>query len=187
MAAPFFRRNYAIVTAIIIAVILYGSFYPFEFRLPEPDIGPWHVLLSTWGEKPGRGDFVANILLYMPLGFFGVLALNARLGFSPRVLLLALVGFLLSLSVELTQYYDAGRDTTLNDLYSNTLGALLGGIIGALFGSNLRWSLLRDVTENREPALLLAGWLGYRLYPYIPVIDLHKYWDALKPVVLHPS
>ena len=26
----------------------------------------------------------------------------------------------------------------------------------------------------------------YRLYPYVPTIDLHKYWDALKPVVFHP-
>jgi len=33
----------------------------------------------------------------------------------------------------------------------------------------------------------LASWAGYRLYPYVPAIDLHKYWDALKPVVLHPS
>jgi hypothetical protein len=24
------------------------------------------------------------------------------------------------------------------------------------------------------------------LYPYVPAIDLHKYWDALKPVVFHP-
>ena len=29
-------------------------------------------------------------------------------------------------------------------------------------------------------------WLAYRLYPYVPTIDLHKYWDALKPVVFHP-
>jgi VanZ family protein len=187
MTTPFFERNYAIVTAIIIAVILYGSFYPFAFRVPEPDIGAVHTLLTSGGEWGSRGDFVANILLYMPLGFFGVLALNARHGFSRRVLLLALVGFLLSLSVELGQYYDEGRDTTIADLCSNTLGTVLGAIVGALFGGTIRWALLRDIADNREPALLLAAWLGYRLYPYIPVIDLHKYWDALKPVVLHPS
>jgi hypothetical protein len=33
---------------------------------------------------------------------------------------------------------------------------------------------------------LLGLWLAYRLYPYVPTIDLHKYWDALKPVVFHP-
>src|SRR5262249_47230510 len=29
--------------------------------------------------------------------------------------------------------------------------------------------------------------LGYRIFPYVPVIDLHKYWDALKPLVLTPQ
>jgi VanZ family protein len=184
---PLLNRRYAIVTAMIMAVILYGSFYPFDFRVPEGGIGPVRVLLGTWGEKPERGDFLANILLYMPLGFFGVLAFASRVAAWRRVAALALLGALLSLTVELTQYYDEGRDTTLNDLYSNTLGTLLGAIGGILVAGRVRWALLRDLVDNREPALLLAGWLGYRLFPYVPTIDLHKYWDALKPVVLHPS
>jgi hypothetical protein len=28
--------------------------------------------------------------------------------------------------------------------------------------------------------------LGARLFPFIPVIDLHKYWDALKPLIFSP-
>ena len=187
MAAPFLQRNYAIVTAVIIAVILYGSFFPFEFRLPEPDIGPVHTLLASWGQWGSRGDLVSNVLLYMPLGFFGVLALNPRLGFAGRVLLVTLLGFCMCVGVELGQYYDEGRDTTLSDVCTNTLGSTLGAIIAVLFGGTIRWGFLRDIKDNREPALLLAAWLGYWLYPYIPVIDLHKYWDALKPVVLHPS
>ena len=34
--------------------------------------------------------------------------------------------------------------------------------------------------------MLLGAWIGYRLYPYVPTIDLHKYWDALKPLILYP-
>jgi VanZ family protein len=180
------NRRYAVVTAIIVAVILYGSFYPFEFRVPENGSGPLRVLLGTWGEIPGRSDFLANILLYMPFGFFGVHALSSRVAWR-RLAALTVLGLFLSLFVELTQYYDEGRDTTLNDLYSNTLGALLGAIGGILVGGRVRWPMLRDLADNREPALLLAGWLGYQLFPYVPTIDLHKYWDALKPVVLHPS
>ena len=175
MAAPFLQRNYALVTAVIIAVILYGSFYPFEFRVPEPDVGAVHTLLTSWAEGDSRGDFLANILLYMPFGFFGALAVTPRLGFSGRVLLLVLAGFAMSLSVELGQYYDEGRDTSLYDLTSNTLGTLFGAIIGALFGGKIRWGVLRDIADHREPALLLAAWLGYRFFPYVPVVDLHKY------------
>ncbi len=29
-------------------------------------------------------------------------------------------------------------------------------------------------------ALLLAAWLAWRLYPFVPVIDLHKYLAALR-------
>ena len=31
------------------------------------------------------------------------------------------------------------------------------------------------------------AWIGYRLYPFVPTIDLHKYWTALKPILLNPS
>ena len=47
--------------------------------------------------------------------------------------------------------------------------------------------MLREISAHRIPVLLLCAWLGYSLYPFVPVIDLHKYWDALKPVVLHPN
>jgi hypothetical protein len=33
----------------------------------------------------------------------------------------------------------------------------------------------------------MAAWMGYRLYPYVPTIDLHNYWCALKPVILFPT
>ena len=63
---------------------------------------------------------------------------------------------------------------------------MIGAAIGWFFGQDFRLPLLREISANRVPALLLTAWLGYRLYPYVPTIDLHKYWNALKPVVLYP-
>ncbi len=34
---------------------------------------------------------------------------------------------------------------------------------------------------------LLFAWVAWRLYPYVPTIDLHKYWNSLKPIVLYPE
>jgi hypothetical protein len=34
--------------------------------------------------------------------------------------------------------------------------------------------------------LLLLAWLGWRLYPYAPTIDLHKYWHAIQPLLSAP-
>ncbi len=35
--------------------------------------------------------------------------------------------------------------------------------------------------------LLLVAMLGYHLYPYVPTIDLRKYWHAVRPLILAPS
>jgi hypothetical protein len=39
---------------------------------------------------------------------------------------------------------------------------------------------------DRPAMLLLAAWIGYRLYPYIPTLDFTKYWHAIRPVLLDP-
>lgn len=186
MGRALINRRFAAIAAIMMAVILYGSLYPFAFRVPETALGPVEALLATWANKPGRGDFLSNILLYLPLGYFGFLAVEAQRPRAFRLLAIVLIGACLSLTVELIQYYDAGRDSTLTDFYSNTLGTILGAFGAMLIGGRFEWPLLKSLADEREPALLLLGWLGYRLFPYVPAIDLHKYWDALKPVVLYP-
>jgi len=35
--------------------------------------------------------------------------------------------------------------------------------------------------------LLLVAMLGYHLYPYVPTIDLRKYWHSVRPLLLAPS
>jgi hypothetical protein len=89
-------------------------------------------------------------------------------------------------SIELTQYYDAGRDTEATDVYTNFAGTLLG-IASALWLGGAGWKKLPLPHGADPPAiLLLAAWAAYNLFPFVPVIDLHKYWNALKPL-LHPS
>jgi VanZ family protein len=176
-----------LITAAIVAVIVYGSLYPFQFRIPMSGIGPISTFLATWNERPGRGDFLANILLYLPLGFFFILGLERGSRFAGKLTTVALAGAMLSLSIELTQYYDAGRVTSATDLYANTLGTLLGGLVAVAFGTGFRLPFIGDVAARPVPTMLVLAWLSYRLYPYVPTIDLHKYWAALKPVVLRPS
>ncbi len=182
------RRNFAIATALMTAVIVYGSLYPFTFRQPTAGLGPAaRALLNSWADAPGRGDFIANIALYTPFGFFAVLAISGIGSAAKRILMAIAAGAILSTCMELTQYYDDSRQTVATDLYANVVGTLLGAIGGSLTGGSFRWPLLREIASNRVPTLLLSAWAGYRLFPYVPTIDLHKYWNALKPVVLHPS
>ncbi len=182
------RRNFSIATVIVIAVIVYGSLYPFMFRQPSAGLSPAaRALFSSWAEAPSRGDFIANMALYTPFGFFAILAIGGARSATKRILMVVAAGAVLSTCMELAQYYDAGRQTAATDLYANVLGTLLGAIGGGLTGGSFRWPLLRDVASERVPLLLLSAWSGYRLFPYVPTVDLHKYWHAVKPVILNPS
>ena len=168
-------------------MIVYGSLYPFEFRIPVGGAGALDTLLGSWATAPGRGDFVANILLYMPLGWLGFLSLSPRMSVGFRLFLMIVAGTALSASMELTQYYDVDRVTSATDVYANSTGVMLGSL-GAI-GLSGRWRVpfIAEISARPIPVALTAAWLGYRLYPYVPTIDLHKYWNALKPVILYPT
>ena len=109
-------RSFLIAAAIIVAIIIYGSLYPFSFRTPAYGTGPVRKLIESWAEAPHRGDFLANIMFYLPLGFFGVLAIAARGRVFLALALAIITGVLLSISMELTQYYVRGRVTAADDV-----------------------------------------------------------------------
>jgi len=179
--------NFSIATAVVIAVIIYGSLYPFVFRQPAYGLGSARTLLDSWKDTPSRGDFIANMLFYTPLGFFAILAIGSRIGGLLRIALVVATGTALSTLMELAQYYDSGRVTSATDVYANVVGTVLGALGSSLAGTDFRWPLLREIATNRVPALLLSAWVGYSLFPYVPTVDLHKYWNALKPVISHPT
>jgi VanZ family protein len=179
-------RNYAIVTVIIAIVIVYGSLYPFDFSVPTDGRNPVSVLLESWADRPARSDFLANILLYMPLGFFGMQSFSRRVGFWVRLPVVVAGGVLLSVTMELTQYYDIGRDTAATDVYANAIGTVIAAPAAILFFGRLRFPLVREIRAQPVPSLLIASWLGYRFYPYVPTVDLRKYWHAVRSVLLDP-
>src|SRR5215469_18878991 len=70
-------KHFTIATTIVIAIIVYGSLYPFAFRPANDGIGPAvRALWESRADQPGRITFLGNILLYMPLGFFAIDALG---------------------------------------------------------------------------------------------------------------
>lgn len=177
---------FAWIAAGIVFVIVYGSLFPFHFHDDHPTIGPLRSLLDTWSAAPGRGDLLANVLLYVPYGLFSVPVLR-RWPALPRILLVTFGGMAMSVALELAQFYLPGRIPALSDVYANTIGALLGSAAGAkAFGRSRRWPIV-NVELRPFVVLLLASWLGYRLFPYVPTIDLHKYWTAIKPLIFSPS
>jgi VanZ family protein len=180
-------RLYGSVLLLVVLAILYGSLFPFEFLQRSYPGGPLFYLLSTWRDWDHRGDLLANILLYLPFGFFAVNALPARFPRAFKFVLTTIAGVALSSSVEVTQFHDVGRVTSMGDVYANVIGTGAGAAVAILLGVSRRWPLLAELAGNPTEGLLLTMFFAYRLYPYVPVIDLHKYWHAVRPMLTTPS
>ena len=128
---------------------------------------------------PSAGNLIANFILYVPVGFFWVQA-SRRRRFS-SVLIALFAGISLSTFIEVMQFYDAGRYSNMSDIYVNGAGTLFGAVAASLV-RKIRTSALQWTPRFDVAILLLLCWMGYRLFPYAPVINLHKYWDAIKPL-----
>jgi VanZ family protein len=173
------------LTAAVIALIAYGSLYPFNFK-PEMQEGLFAALSQLSWARAGRGDRISNVLLYLPLGFCLYLWLNTRLRRGRSVAMATLLGTLLSLAIEVAQVYLSSRVPSLTDLVLNAGGTLLGAIggLGWVGLTHLMHLPARAEKQARDPgaALIVGLWLTWRFAPFVPQLDLGKLKAALRPL-----
>jgi VanZ family protein len=171
------------------ALILYGSLFPFRFDAPV-DANLGDLLTGLRFQRTSRGDLVANLLLYMPLGLCLMLALPIRWS---RFIVLAwtvVAGTALSTAIELLQFYSPMRVSSLTDVVINAIGTLAGALAAIIYlelGSTLRIPGIAAGRPEPVPLGVLLLWLAFRLAPFVPTIDWQKYKDAVKPLFLEPS
>ena len=173
----------------VVALIAYGSLYPFNLK---PDVlhdGVLEAVRELSWARAGRSDRIANVLLYLPLGFCLLLWLERRLRRAAAVMLTVLFGSLLSLAIEVAQVYISSRVPSLMDLTLNALGTLVGATAGVAWNriGGLMHLPNRVEKPHRDPsaALLCVLWLTWRLAPFVPHFDLGKLKSALVPLI-HP-
>lgn len=177
------------LTAAAVLLILYGSLFPFRFDAIG-GTGFFELLTSLRFQRTSRGDLVANLLLYMPLGLCLLLSWPARWGRLTRLLWTVLLGTALSLAVEMLQVYAPSRVSSLTDVVLNAGGTLSGGLIALLYleiGSGIRIPGIAPGRPEPAPLGILLLWLGFRLAPFVPTLDWQKFKDAFKPIFLEPQ
>ena len=129
-------RSFALALSLV--TIAFLTLWPSnEKKLP--------VLLTCLlcGER-GSADFLRNILLFVPFGM--------ALGWGPMPLRkIVVAGALLTASVEIAQLFIPGRDSSLSDVVSNTLGTFLGAITAR------RAALIAHGEHVRRPGLVTAA------------------------------
>lgn len=172
--------------AAVVALIAYGSLYPFNFKADAIEGGLFEALEKLSWARAGRGDRIANVLLYLPFGFCLYLWLDTHLRRRVSLLVATALGALFSFGIELAQVYVSARVPSLKDLALNTLGASLGAVGG------LAWRAIatfmhfpaREDNPRRDPgaALVIATWLIFRFAPFVPQFDLGKLKAALQPL-----
>lgn len=142
---PGVLRRYAVVAAV--AVIVAATLWPVSAK----EAGRWSSCVVCGGR--GTADVLVNILLFLPFG-----AGLAAAGFSLSRCVLA--GALLSAGVEFAQLYLPGRDPSLGDVVSNTLGSGFGVVLVATAS---RWMLPAGARATRlsRTATLAAAALCY--------------------------
>ena len=170
----------------VTALIVYGSLYPFNFKADAIEGGLFEALARLSWARAGRSDRIANVLLYLPLGFCAFLWFTTRVRKPTALVLATLAGTLLSLIVEIAQVYVSARVPSLKDLALNALGSSLGAIGGLIWRGVARLMHLpsREELPVRDPgaALVIGLWLIFRAAPFLPQWDLGKLKAALRPL-----
>jgi glycopeptide antibiotics resistance protein len=173
------------------AFVLYGSLVPLEFRAI-----PWDEAVVQFAAIPwlrlgigSRADWVANLLLFIPLTFLWMGALAAGRVLGLRLLAtLALIPAAIALSagIEFTQLFFPQRTVSQNDIYAETLGGVIGVLVwwgaGSRFVDWLQsWQQThaRAALAERLAWVYLAGVLVYNVLPLdltISLVEVFHQW-----------
>ena len=169
---------------VVVALIVYGSLYPFDFRSDAVEGGLLAALGSLSWARAGIGDRVSNVLLYVPLGFCAFLLLEARMPRWRAGALALAAGTALSLVCEIAQVYVSPRVPSLMDLTLNALGTLAGAVAGAAWRSlgGFVYVPARAASPVAAAVAVLVSWVAFRLAPFSFAIDLGKLKAALAPL-----
>jgi VanZ family protein len=124
---PLLLAYLVLITAVI-------TLAPFRFARPP-------ALQLSWLMDPG--DVVANVLLFVPLGFLFRAAARSRAGRHPLGALVA--GLAASAALEAAQLFLPGRFPSLVDVAANGLGAYLGSRVNQRVVARLDADLVRGL------------------------------------------
>lgn len=198
-AGPGRARASWLVQALYILLIVHASLYPLRgWYLPADSLESL-LVWPVWHDI-SRADVCANFLAYLPLGF--LLALRRRAcghDGAREIGRAAFCGLLLSLAMEVLQYFLPTRNSSSLDVLTNLIGTAAGAAACRwMYGEARLVVRLRGLREQwcvPEPAanaglLALAVWALAQLSPFVPWMDGRAIRRSLRAIGLaieHPS
>lgn len=156
--------------------VVYGSLVPLVYK-PIPIDLAWanfqQIPMLVLGVE-SRADWIANGVLYVPVGFLTAHLLIQKFSIAWRLPLFFLGGifsFVLAFGVEFTQLFFPPRTVSLNDLLAECVGSLIGLILAARYSDWFKILLHAVFSNPRRLALrlveaYLAAYVAFSLFPY---------------------
>ncbi|MGI9333910.1 MAG: VanZ family protein, partial [Gammaproteobacteria bacterium] len=175
--------------AVVAFLIAYGSLYPFDVNMGAPV--DWRAFATTLGTDLSRADLLANVILFVPLGFFAAAGWRAGSGGAyawswTKALVVVALSLVFAAALQVLQLYLPSRDPNLQDACWNLLGTLLGMALARLLMARtfaMTPGVGRGSTEHYwVTAGLAVSWAAYRLSPFVPSFDVQSLKDGLKPL-----
>jgi VanZ family protein len=162
-----------------VALAAYISFVPFDFRLPDAGHLAANLSAALTLSIESRANFLANIVLFVPVGFFGTGALGIAnpLAARLRVVLLLAAMVAASTAIEATQLLLPGRTPAGSDVFAQLMGGVVGIALWAYVGRELEtwWDDRRS--EGSRPALRLLQ-AGVALLTLLALLPLDVSFSA---------
>jgi VanZ family protein len=152
-------------------LVVYGSLHPFT-GWRDTGVSPIAFLEGGWPRYWTVFDLLANVAVYLPLGFFLTLALSTLPGRFSALALAVVLGGGVSFGLETLQTWLPSRVPSNLDLACNTLGALLGALWAKHVGPRifarlaaLEHRLIAPIPHAEMGLTLLGLWLLVPLSP----------------------
>ncbi len=179
-----------VLTCFWALALVYGSLVPLNYRPLD-----WEETFRRAREIPflelgvqSRADWVANGLLFFPLGLLGAASLGWTGGTGRRTcgcIIAAAGGCLLAMALEVTQLWFPGRTVSQNDVLAEILGSCAGGLAWGCFGPEFHrwigvtwrsreWELWTRLTAAYTWALLI-----YAGMPYDVLLNRREFGEKL--------
>lgn len=164
--------------------VVYGSLVPFDFT-PVPWDEAWRRLTTAPMLNLGiesRADWVANGVLYLPVGFLttGMLMQPDRRGLA-QYLTAGLLGFssgaFLAVGVEFAQTAFPPRTVSRNDMAAEIIGTAIGALI-ALAGARKFQALVAGLGQGGTSLTRQLGIFYALLFPAIVLFPFDLLLDA---------
>ena len=156
--------------------VVYGSLVPLDFNWMPFDQA-WQVFQHIQLLKLGiesRADWIANGVLYVPLGFLTAYLLLQKYSETNRthfIFLAGLFSIVLAVCIEFTQIYFPPRSVSLNDLLAESIGSFIGLMLATKYSDWFNNLLQAGFSDPRRLTLRLVeayliAYVAFSFFPY---------------------